>query len=166
MREKTCCFTGPRPKELIWGYEEKRIFFRIFRRKFKKLIENIILAGYTHFISGMALGIDMLAAELVLELKEFYPFIILECAIPCKNQFAKWSDATILQYHNIISEADKITYVSNEEYFNGCMALRNMYMIEQSSLLIAVYDGNKVSGTFQTIRMAKNKNLQIKILKP
>ena len=32
----------------------------------------------THFISGMAIGIDMYAAEIVLDLKKSYPGITLE----------------------------------------------------------------------------------------
>ena len=44
-----------------------------------KLIEN---KGVTHFISGMALGVDIYAAEIVLNLKTKYPHITLESAIP------------------------------------------------------------------------------------
>ena len=36
--------------------------------------------------SGMAQGVDMYAAEIVLELKEKYPQITLECAIPYEGR--------------------------------------------------------------------------------
>ena len=42
------------------------------------LIENV---GVTHFITGMALGVDIYAAEIVLDLKSKYPHITLELSL-------------------------------------------------------------------------------------
>ena len=64
-----------------------------------------------------------------------------------------------------MSKADKVTYVSSVKYFNGCMMKRNNYMIDNSSLLIAIYNGSP-GGTKQTIEKAKQKGLQIKIIEP
>lgn len=47
----------------------------------------------THFISGMALGFDMLAAQIIVELKELYPHITLECIIPYESQASKWPES-------------------------------------------------------------------------
>lgn len=44
--------------------------------------------GVTHFIAGMALGIDQICAGIVLELKQEYSTITLECAIPYEEQAA------------------------------------------------------------------------------
>jgi uncharacterized phage-like protein YoqJ len=46
----------------------------------------------THFISGMAIGIDIYAAQIVLDLKKQYPYLILECALPCETQANKWRE--------------------------------------------------------------------------
>lgn len=45
----------------------------------------------TLFISGMAIGVDMYAAEAVLQMKKHYPSILLESAVPCENQVVKWN---------------------------------------------------------------------------
>ena len=84
---KTCCFTGHRPKSLPFGYDEgaegcKRLKALLTESIEKQITEN----GVTHLISGMAMGVDIYAAEAVLELKEKYPHITLECAIPCETQ--------------------------------------------------------------------------------
>lgn len=165
MKSCSCCFTGHRPKNLPWGYDEFGIRYALFRRKMKKAIEKSIADGFTNFISGMALGVDMIAAELVIELKSKYPNITLECAIPCIEQCSKWPDASIMRYQNICNLADKVTTVSNTLYFNGCMAKRNKYMIDNSSRLIAVYNGSS-GGTQQTIKMAEIAKLSIIIIKP
>lgn len=168
MEEKrayTCCFTGHRPNKLPWGYREKGIKFFLFKIKLKKIIKQAIKNGYEYFISGMALGSDVICAEIVLELKKKYSNIKLECAIPCINQTEKWNYNSLLRYNNILSKADKITYVSYAKYFNGCMTKRNNYMINNSSLLIGIYNGY-FGGTKQTIDIAKNKQIGIKIINP
>ena len=160
----TCCFTGHRPNKLPWGYKEKGIRFLLFKNKLRKTIIKAIKNGYKYFISGMALGSDMICAEIVLKLKKKHPNIELECAIPCINQTEKWIIDNINRYNTVLSKADKVTYVSNKPYFNGCMQKRNKYMITSSSLLIAVY--NCLSGgTHLTIELAKENHLIIKIVK-
>ena len=69
----------------------------------------------------------MLCAELVLSLKNKYPNIQLECAIPCKNQTRNWQTKNIIGYNQIISKADLITFVSYKNYYKGCMQKRNKY---------------------------------------
>ena len=69
---KTCAFTGHRPKGL--GYPESDGRCAALKEKLRSLIVKLIEEeGVTYFISGMAQGVDMYAAEIVLELKEQYP---------------------------------------------------------------------------------------------
>ena len=159
----TCCFTGHRPNKLPWGYNEKGIRFFLFKNRLRKAIKESIKNGYNYFISGMALGSDMLCAEIVLNLKKKHPNIMLECAIPCINQTERWLKDSVDRYNTIMSKADKVTYVSNKPYFNGCMQIRNKYMIDNSSLLIAVYNGSS-GGTKQTIELAQKNQMKIKLI--
>ena len=109
----------------------------------------------------MALGIDMLCAELILSQRDKYPNIQLECAIPYKNQTHNWQIKNIIRYNKIISKADLITFVSYKNYFNGCMQRRNKYMMDKSSLMIAVYSGY-IGGTKKTIEYARTKKNKYK----
>lgn len=83
-------FTGHRPQKLPFGFDEADPRCVDFKRRLCNSIEMMILEGYTHFISGGALGMDMYAAEAVLTLREQYPEITLEIAIPHDRQTAKW----------------------------------------------------------------------------
>lgn len=166
VRLKTCCFSGHRPQNMPWGYNETGLRFWIFKRKLKKAIEKNINDGYHNFICGMALGADMLFAETVISLKEKYPDISLECALPCINQPAKWSYDSNVRYYNIIKKADKVTYVSKREYHKGCMEKRNKYMVSNSNKLIAAYNGKEFGGTVQTLSYAMEENLTIEIIRP
>ena len=89
---KSCAFTGHRPQNLPFGFREDDERCTALKEALKK--QNISLItdeNVTHFISGMALGVDMYAAEIVLELKKTYPGITLESAIPCETQAAAYA---------------------------------------------------------------------------
>lgn len=107
---KSCAFTGHRPQNLPFGYREtdERCFAlkETLRTQIIRFIEE---EGVTHFISGMALGVDMYAAEIVLGLKETYPNLTLEAAIPCQTQPNRWSPAMRKRYEAILARCDKET---------------------------------------------------------
>ena len=159
----TCCFTGHRPSKISWKYHG-RIGLWWLKLKIKYEIKKAIKQGYKYFISGMALGFDIYCAEIVINLRNKFNKIELECAIPCINQTEKWTLKDQVKYKLILSKADKISYVSNKSYFNGCMQKRNKYMVDNSDLMIVLFNG-KNGGTYQTIQYAKNKNLKIKFIK-
>ena len=103
---KTCAFTGHRPKGLGYPESDGRCdaLKRLLRLTVRRLIQE---QGVTHFISGMALGVDMYAAEIVLELKEQYPQITLECAIPYERQAVRWPAALRERYFSMLPSATK-----------------------------------------------------------
>ena len=59
------------------------------KRRVKETIQSLYDMGYRHFISGGALGMDMFAAEAVLELRAQHPDMILEMVSPFDDQAAK-----------------------------------------------------------------------------
>ena len=118
--------------------------------------------GITHFISGMAIGVDLDFAEIVLELKDKYP-ITFECAVPCPNQTLKWKDTDRLRYERILKRADKISFIE-KQYTDECMLKRNRYMVDKSELVIAVFNGIEKGGTWYTIKYARETNTDIEII--
>lgn len=66
MKNKTCCCTGHRPQTLPWGFTKKSEAYDKYFQELTLKILHLINDGYTHFISGMALGVDMDFAEIVL----------------------------------------------------------------------------------------------------
>ena len=159
------CFTGHRPKGLPWGYDETKESCISFKNIMFKVIEKAILNGYTYFISGMALGNDMICAEIVLKLKQKYKNVLLECAIPCLNQEKNWPLSQQKRYKKILRKADKVHYVSKNEYSNTCMNDRNRYMVTKCDVVIAIWNG-KPSGTYNTIKFAKEYGKKVRVIDP
>ena len=161
MKEYTISFTGHRPKGLPWGYNENLPQAIKFKQDMKTLLIEKINQGYHNFIVGMALGIDMMVAELLIELKNEYN-IFIKAAIPCKNQEIKWNMLQQKRYKNILEKCDNIVFVS-DNYSINCMQRRNEYMVDNSNMLIAVWNG-KPSGTENTIKYANQKGVDIIII--
>ena len=105
------------------------------------------------------MGFDTIAGKTIIKLKQYYPNIQLILALPCKNQSSLWSAHDVKIYENIISEADKIIYVS-EKYFKGCMHKRNGFMVDNSDFCI-FYLTCSTGGTYYTVNYAKQKNLNL-----
>ena len=164
-QNKICCFTGHRPQKLPFGANENDPRCLRLKNRLRHEIERQIMKNsVAHFITGMAIGTDMYAAELVLELKKQYPQITLEAAIPCRSQACKWSEPLRIRYRDILSLCDKQTLLQ-DAYTADCMQNRNRYMVDCSDIIIAVWDG-KPSGTGKTVRYAEECGKNIIILNP
>lgn len=75
MKTVSCAFTGHRPQILPFGFNETDSRCIALKRALHDQIINLIETnGVTHFISGMAIGVDMFAAEIVLDLKSIYSY--------------------------------------------------------------------------------------------
>lgn len=154
---KTCAFTGHRPQHLPFGMNENDERCTDLKETLKEQIINLIeTEDVTHFITGMALGVDLYAAEIVLDLKARYPNITLESAIPCETQAVKWSMAQRERYYDIAARCDKETMLQSH-YSPDCMDKRNRYMVDHADFIIAVWDG-RPSGTGKTVTYARDRN--------
>ena len=102
-RQESCCFTGHRPAKLPWGYNESDP--RCVRLK-KRIADAVLLAyqeGYRHFLCGMAQGCDLYFCEAVLALRERYPEVTVEAAIPCPTQADAWPEAERRRYRELVA---------------------------------------------------------------
>ena len=153
MKNLRCCFTGHRPDKMKLG--EKNI-----KPLLEKAIDEAISDGYKTFISGMAMGTDIWAAEIVLERKKQHKDLHLICAMPHPNFEKRRSIKEKIRFQQIIKKADLVKEI-NQNYFIGCYQVRNQWMVDHSSLVIAVFTGEK-GGTNNTIAYAKRKEILVK----
>lgn len=165
-KKNTCCFTGHRPAKLPWGYDEEWEDCVRLKLKLACEIEAMRQKGVTTFISGMAIGVDLWAAEIVLDLKRAYPDeqIELFAAIPYEGQANRWSVDYRERYFNTLAEADG-DIILHEHYTKSCMHERNRFMVDNSAYMIAVFNGEK-GGTANTVKYAESKGLNIVIINP
>ena len=148
---KTCAFTGHR--ELDGDFSKSDL---------KKSILACMEMGVTTFFSGMAMGFDMLAAELVIELKKKFPSVKLVACVPCHEQEKYYSDKDKQRYVKLLKNADEVVVLS-DHYFQGCMQKRDRYMADRADLLIA-YCRKTTGGTAYTVNYFKKAKSEERIL--
>lgn len=140
------CFTGHRPSKLDISEKEVKSFL------YQEIVKSIS-EGYSIFISGMACGVDMWAAEIVILLKKEYPHIKLVAAVPFEGFEKKRSNAYKEQFYSVLGQANDVAYIC-PQFSYDCFQKRNIWMVDHSSKVIAVWNGTK-SGTKNTIDYAK-----------
>lgn len=161
MSNKVCCFTGHRPDKL-GGYDPKDnhdLLWALSTAVEQLIVEN----NYNVFITGMALGIDTWAALIVLKLQKKYPHIRLICAIPCANHPKKWKQKDQDIWQSICDQAEKVIYVSREDYKPYLMQKRNEFMVDSSHLVLGVWDGTE-GGTANCLNYAVKKEKMVKVI--
>ena len=109
-------------------------------------------------------SVDMYAAEIVLDLKQTYPYITLECAIPYERQAAYWSEPLRNRYFSIAERCDQETMLQTH-YTPDCLWKRNRYMVDHADIVLAVWNGSP-SGTGQTVWYARETGKPVWIIRP
>ena len=127
-----------------------------------KEITTALRQGKHTFISGMARGSDIYAAELVLEYRAQYPDIHLICALPHPDFEKHWSSEWQQRYRKILMAADYVKVIC-PVFSMSSYQLRNEWMVNHSSLLIAVYNG-RAGGTRNTIEYANKCHVEVHML--
>ena len=95
-------------------------------------------------------------AALVAQLKQKNRSLTLEAAIPYENRLKSKDQAL----QDLLAVCDTVTVVCLR-YHPGCFFTRNRYMVDNSSRVLAVYDGRETGGTFYTIGYAQKHNKEM-----
>ena len=136
--ERAVFFTGHRPPS-IGGYDTPA--YRQVHVDVHNFLLRTILNWYqadepiTTYITGMAQGIDQIAANAVLEVKATLDRIRLIAAIPYANQSDWWKGNSPAQYHNLLEKCDEIHVVNANPNMSvradaaKKLELRNRFMV-------------------------------------
>lgn len=152
-KSKTIAFTGHRSNRIqIEGNELSELI--------SAAIIHFYLKGYRVYLSGMAEGTDMIAAEAVLKMQAHYPDIELHCIIPYREQQDRMDAGNRSRYNAILSAAN-VEICLSEKYYDRCFLRRNDYLVDNSTQIIAYYDHVPKGGTHYTIKKAIQKAINV-----
>ena len=149
-RAKTCCVTGHRdiPAEQV----------EFVKQELMKEAEKAISEGYVYFLTDLADGVDQYFAEVVAKLRENNDSLRLTALLPYRNRFKKLLGDTYTE--QLLSACSEVGVV-NEKFAPNSMFICRRRMLEQSSRMIAVFDGREKSGVLSAIRMAHAQGIKI-----
>lgn len=155
MRAHRCCFTGHRPEKLLRGEAAVKADLR-------DAIEDAVKDGFSVFISGMARGVDLWAADIVLAMREEGIPVRLICASPYVGFEKGWSEPWQARYRQVLQTADLVRFVQRN-YTRNCFQKRNEWMVNHAGRVIAVYNGQP-SGTKNTIVYAQRMQIPVHLI--
>lgn len=130
------------------------------RHVLSERIQELYHEGFRNFLSGGAVGFDLLAAEVVVSLKESCRDISLVLVIPFDGQAEKYSHEDKLIYERILREASQVIVINETGYDVAAYHLRNDYMVRHSSRVVA-YSNGRGKGTRSTIKLAKKLGVEV-----
>ncbi len=153
LRKHRCCFTGHRPHKIRMKEETVK---ELLRKAIKQAIED----GFVTFISGMACGVDLWPASILLEDRKRTSSTHLTCASPYEGFEKNWEYEDRELYHSIMEQADLVKYIC-KHYFRGCYQVRNEWMVDKSARVISLYNGES-GGTKNTVVYAQRNGIEVK----
>ena len=151
-RTVSAAFTGHR----FYDFSQREFI----QERLTSAISEAYYHGIMNFISGFALGIDLMAAQLVQSLKCNLPGISLTAAIPFEGQAERYNIYDKRVYRRLLELADKVIVLS-DCYYPRCFLDRDEFMVENASYLIAYYDGREKGGTYYTVKKARARGIPI-----
>lgn len=163
--------TGHRPNKLF-GYDIHTERYDALRHQIKLALFKVVkeFGGKSvEVYSGMALGVDQIFVECALDARAYYKEhgidFKINAAVPCKDQDKVWKEDSRLLYSKLLKSCDNIVYVHDGSYTPTCMEERNKYMVENSDITIAVWNGSR-GGTGNCVADAKASGNKILCIHP
>lgn len=156
MQHYYIALTGHRPTKL-GGYGPS-LLQNWVRENLRERIANA--PGDMWGISGMALGADQWWAEELVRAGK--PWI---AAVPFVGQENAWPEASRRHYRDLLDLATETVVVSEGGYAAWKLQKRNVWMVDHSVELIAVYDGTP-GGTRNCVEYAKKVGRIIDYIRP
>ncbi len=104
---------------------------------------------------GMALGVDQWAAELCI-----YNNIPFDAAIPFNGFESHWPPHAQIKYRELLRHATTARFICSGGYAGWKMQARNEWMVDNSDLLVAVWDGT-TGGTANCVNYALTRGRPI-----
>lgn len=159
-KNTTICFSGHRTFSA--GDDEGRL---------AAAVQAAYADGCRTFISGMAAGFDLAAAETVLQLRDSSRAsglpdvsgvsggdVRLICAVPFAGQARDFSAEDRRRWEAIVAAADVVEMLA-ERYSYGVFYQRNEWMVARSGRLICWYDAAATSRPTASLRASSGASL-------
>lgn len=124
----------------------------------KKALLELIDQGLEWVMVSGQLGVEIWAAEVVIELrKNDYPDLKLAIITPFLEQECNWSDKNKEWYQSIIQRADYVDSVTKRKYDSPSQfRLKNQFVIQKTDGLLLVYDEERDGSPKYLLQTAKH----------
>ncbi|EUJ38064.1 DUF1273 domain-containing protein [Brochothrix campestris] len=143
---KRLLITGYKSFELgIFNDEDASVSF--IKKAIRKRLEQYIDEGLEWVIVSGQLGVELWAAQEVLDLKGVYPELKLAIITPFIDQANKWNEKNKLMYNTLCSKADYTNSVSKTAYESPQQFRdKDVFVIRNTDGALIIYDEEQDGG--------------------
>ena len=131
------------------------------RKWLRQELMNAIAEGYTHFVSGAALGADTIFAQELLDLQDQLTNpIYLILVQPYEDQAKFWNPNDQETLRHLLLKADECIVVSSnptsKKDAGYKLMKRNDRMLSMAKRVLMVWSQNRFGGTYNVYRKVRN----------
>lgn len=133
--------SGYKPHEL-GIFNEKHAYLEYLKMALNKKLRQLIEEYDIHWIitSGQP-GVELWAAEGVIEFKKEFPNLKLATLAPFFEQQERWGEPTKQLYEQVWQQSDYKDYISKRKYENPAqLQQKNQFLIDKSDAFLVLYD--------------------------
>ena len=159
MEKLSACFIGHSARKM--PYAEKRQSYEELEKVLTTQIKRLMWEGVSEFYVGGQTDVDILAAELVLRIRDdLFSTVYLHVVLPFRDIAMPFDTCS-----TIFNQASTITCL-NEKYHPNCYRERNKHMVSQCNYLVAIGTEHKQRTMQTVIDHATKHSLKIIIINP
>lgn len=152
---KTIFVTGYKPHEL-GIFNEKHPGISIIKKALENEFRALLGDGLEWVIISGQLGVEMWAAEVVLELKAEYPNLKYSVITPFLDQQKNWNEVKQEQFLQLLNKADFTTSVTKRPYEAPWQFVeKDKFIIQNTDALLLVYDEDNEGSPRYVKRLAE-----------
>lgn len=150
--------TAHRPQSIDNDFSLTSPKWEWISKELKGFFEDI---NPTVVVTGMALGGDMLAAEVAFDLD-----IKVRAVIPFEGQESLWEEDQKKRYHEILKNCFDVFYTAEGGYANWKLHARNHFIVDNTNVMCAIWNGGYEGGTGSTVKYAEKREKPIYQINP
>ncbi len=152
--------TGYKPHELGL-FSDKHPGVEVIKYALRKKLMTFIEEGTTWFIISGQPGVELWAAQVILELREEYSDIQLGILTPFLDQETRWPEGVQAIYQDILAQADFVDSITKRPYENPSqLRLKNEFIVTKTDGLFVLYDEEKQGTPDFYLKPARTRHAQ------
>ena len=160
----SCAITSQRPTRFKFKYQEYMTSCKRLKKRLHDVFAELYRRGVRRFYVGGALGVDLWAGEILLEMRrrEEYQGLEIVLVYPFPGHDERWDPKSRERLRHLKENCDQFVMGSKIVGAQGYWE-RTAYMVEHADCLAAVYDDESPgpSGVEAALRMAEVQKILV-----
>ena len=160
----SCAITSQRPTRFKFKYQEYMTSCKRLKKRLHDVFAELYRRGVRRFYVGGALGVDLWAGEILLEMRrqEEYQKLEIVLVYPFPGHDERWDPKSRERLRHLKENCDQFVMGSKIVGAQGYRE-RTAYMVEHADCLVAVCDDETKgsSGVELAVKLAEQQKLSI-----